>query len=75
MWALWIWLIIPAPISAELRRQIVETSLRPTLNVLEVLVLLYLAAVISGRSGFKSCSKTGSTPLNRSAGKPAMELE
>jgi hypothetical protein len=50
MWALWLWLIIPAPISEELRRRIVETSLTPSLHVVDTLAALYVIAVASGRS-------------------------
>lgn len=49
MWALWLWLIIPATISAELRRRIVETSLNPSLHVVETLSTLYVVAVLSCR--------------------------
>lgn len=50
MWVLWLWLIVPAPVSAELRRRIVETSLAPSWHVVDTLAALYLVAVVSGRS-------------------------
>jgi hypothetical protein len=49
MWALWIWMIIPAPVSAELRQRIIETSLGPSLRVFGTLILVYAIAVAGCR--------------------------
>jgi hypothetical protein len=73
MWVLWIWLIIPAQVSDELRRRIVETSLWPSVHVVITLVLLYVGAVISGRSRAIGAADTPSEEFSEKAA-PAIEI-
>lgn len=71
MWVLWLWLIVPAPISEELRRRIVETSLVPSLHVVDTLAVLYVIAVASGRT--RKDGQAKNTPPTATA--PVVEVK
>jgi len=47
MWGLWIWMLIPAPLSEAARRRLQATSAAPTVHILLVLAVLYGFAVLA----------------------------